>query len=139
MAPVTAALCSPELHFFRQNRDFPVLPPILHKMRTMKEDEAVKLFHGKEGYNCAQAIVATFSKTDVAIEEYKKFGGGRAPENICGAAYAGLTLLDDAQAGEYRKTFETRLGALTCKGLKRNRVPCKECVRTSAEILNTIL
>lgn len=59
---------------------------------------ARKLFHGKERYNCAQAILAAYKeKLNVAcdvITEYKSYGGGRAEGGLCGALYAGLFLLN---------------------------------------------
>lgn len=105
----------------------------------MRIKKAEEFFHGKEGYNCAQAIAAAFSK-NINIEDYRLLGGGRAPDNTCGAVYAGMSLLDEAQSESFKHAFEEKTGAFKCKELKKEKkVPCKECIKISAELLNEIL
>jgi len=106
----------------------------------MRVRRAEELFHGKEGYNCAQAIAAAFSKDALDIENYRAFGGGRAPENTCGAVYAGASLLNKEQSETFKKAFRQQTGALKCRELKRDKkVPCKDCIKISAELLNKIM
>ena len=47
----------------------------------MKTEEAKKLFHGPEKYNCLQAVLKAFQKesgiSDEEINGYKSNGGGK--------------------------------------------------------------
>lgn len=107
---------------------------------------ARKLFHGKERYNCAQAILAAYkTKLNVAcdvITEYKSYGGGRAEGGLCGALFAGLFLLKDDTAAQdkLKAHFKEQAGSLTCKQVRKsNKISCAECVATTAGFLEELV
>ncbi len=99
---------------------------------------AEELFHGTEGYNCAQAVYKAFQKTynvsDLVILEAKKKGGGRAEDGICGALYAALKLTDDKLLHQKLITsFKTEGGSIRCKDIRSaNKINCKQCVKLAA-------
>lgn len=107
----------------------------------MKVKKALALYHGKERYNCAQAIRLAFAKEHedihLIVEEFKNYGRGLAPDNICGAVYAGITLLKETNGDtEFMLEFETTTGHIRCKDLKsEGKVSCRQCVELVAEIL----
>ena len=86
-------------------------------------------------YNCAQTICAAFGRDDL-LDDMKACGGGKAPDGICGALYAAMTLAGDKSAELY-EAFRAAHGACTCRELKGGelRVPCQECVKTAALLL----
>ncbi len=109
-------------------------------MRTIAEEK----FHGVEKYNCAQAILSAFqekySVSNDLIAEHKKFGGGRAEGNMCGALYAAnhLETTPEKQA-EMAKLFMAQAGSLKCKEIKQAKtLSCKECVGVTADILESL-
>lgn len=103
---------------------------------------ATAVFHQPpENYNCAQAVLDAFQqKTGRTISEvsaFKAFGGGRAPDNECGALYAACQAAPEA-AAELRREFEARAGSTRCKVLKGElRFPCRECVGLAADLLQS--
>ena len=103
---------------------------------------ALDYFHcEKENYNCAQAILKAFQKefviTEQMIEEYKKFGGGRAPNNCCGALFAAMQLLADRpeKAALISAEFTKQITATTCKEIKAKKISCQACVKAADELL----
>ncbi len=104
----------------------------------MKINTAEQLYHGKEGFNCAQAIFKTFQSdynvSDDIIALAADKGRGRAENGICGALYAAHFLIDDATLIEkVNSQFIQNGGSIQCKELKKNRkLTCKECVRLAA-------
>jgi hypothetical protein len=95
----------------------------------------------KERLNCAQSILRGF-QTHRAIAEddivkAKVHGGGRAEGGLCGALYAALQLVPEAEARQrVREAFVAAAGADTCRELKRTaRTPCVACVRIAASLL----
>lgn len=102
---------------------------------------AVQLFHGKENYNCAQAILKAFQNynklTESDISRHKSSGGGRAEGGICGAIYAvKLQLGNEEQKLATEKSFKEKAKYLTCKEIKTNKtLSCVQCVETAAKIL----
>lgn len=104
---------------------------------------ALQGFHQPpERYNCAQAVIHAYrsvSGDEVhQPEAFKNFGGGRAPEGICGALYAACHIGTES-AKSLAQCFQERTGARTCKELKSRSVPCKTCVETAAELLEESL
>ncbi len=86
-------------------------------------------------YNCAQTICAAFGREDL-LEPMKACGGGKAPEGICGALYAAMTLAGD-KALELMEAFRSIHRACSCRELKGGtpRVACQDCVKTAATLL----
>ncbi len=106
-------------------------------------DKAKKMFHGKEGYNCAQAVLAAFKDrmnvSQSAIDEFKAYGGGRVPNGYCGALHAALYLTANDQTAQekLKDAFMKKAGALTCKEIKAlSKLPCGDCVGLAAAALN---
>ncbi len=102
---------------------------------------AKRLFHGKENYNCAQAVLKAFQEfnrlTDNEITRHKSSGGGRAEGGICGALYAAkLHLNNAADRAALEKSFVDKAKYITCKEIKKNKtLSCIQCVETAAELL----
>lgn len=101
---------------------------------------------GCQRMNCAQAVISAF-KEDFDIDEalvdvFKNYGGGRAPEGLCGAYYAVKYILskkEPARLEELEKHFLEYAGALECsniKGLKK--LSCVGCVEKSSEFLEKL-
>ena len=112
----------------------------MNQRKIMKpSDKAAEYFHGKEKYNCAQAVLKAFcDKYDISekdIDSFQGYGGGRAPEGLCGALYAICYMRPDL-APKLQKEFEKIVGAIHCRTIRRdNTTPCRECVRLAAELL----
>lgn len=105
-------------------------------------EHSLQVFRRKPAeLNCAQAVLDAWqAKTGVEmypVADFKPFGGGRAPDNECGALYAACACLP-LQAEALRAAFKERVGATACRALKRElRVPCEECVATAADLLQS--
>jgi hypothetical protein len=89
--------------------------------------------------NCCQSVVhahqVTTGTSPVSVADCKPFGGGRAPEGICGALH-GACLAQPERAVEITEAFKAKLGATTCHDLKRElKVPCEDCVSVAAALL----
>lgn len=101
---------------------------------------ALAVFHQPPAdLNCAQSVLdayqAVTGKHVAAIADFKPFGGGRAPDNECGALYAACQAAPESAAG-IRAAFAKTAGATSCRVLKRElRFPCKECVSLAAGLL----
>jgi len=103
-----------------------------------KSKQALKYFRGSEGYNCAQAIVKVFEDNPEILQKLKKYGGGRAPNNMCGALYAALYLLDDDIKSKeiLSNDFKKQAGHIACREIRKSgKTPCRECVRIAAELV----
>lgn len=111
----------------------------------MPIDKSKKYFHGKEGYNCAQAIAAGFGdhleRLDSLISDLKNCGGGKAKEGLCGALFAAEIIISDQEkATLIREKFLKEIGAITCREIKREtKTPCIKCIETAAIILDNKL
>ncbi len=108
----------------------------------MKEKDAVKYYRGKERYNCAQAILRTYQEdlniTDEQIREYKKFGGGNAEGNMCGALFAVNNLVNDKdKLKNIEQYFYHAAGATTCREIRKlKKLSCNGCVEKSSQLLS---
>ncbi len=104
---------------------------------------AEKLFHGEEGYNCAQAVLKTFQEeynlSDATILEHKKSGGGRVDGNICGALHAVKILTEcEKTSEEISASFADIAGSVKCKEIKKaGKLSCRGCVGSAAELFQT--
>ncbi|MBK9990151.1 MAG: redox-active protein [Verrucomicrobia bacterium] len=101
---------------------------------------ALAVFHQPPAdLNCAQAVLDAYQtvtgKHVATITDFKPFGGGRAPENECGALYAACQAAPDS-ATAIRTAFAQTAGATSCRMLKRElHFPCAECVALAAGLL----
>ena len=105
----------------------------------MNGKQATSYFHGKEGYNCAQAILKAFQDrynvSNEMIEQYKQYGGGRAEGGTCGALYAALALASDDQKQMIKTIFEQAANNTLCEEIKDKTLSCQDCVAVAAEAL----
>lgn len=102
-------------------------------------EKAEAYFHGKEGYNCAQAVLKAFQDdyqiSEEKIREFKLYGGGRAEDGICGALYAALQLCTEEQKPALIEAFEIAAKHSTCEKIKDKTLPCNQCVAAAAQAL----
>jgi len=111
-----------------------------------KEQEALEYFHCEgANYNCAQAILKAFQQEsnipDELIEEFRKFGGGKAKDNLCGALFAALELCKQHPEKQelIKHEFAKVAGSIKCKEiLKSKKFACKECVKLAARLLEQL-
>lgn len=97
-------------------------------------ERAKKYFHGEERYNCAQAVLAAYDSEHEKIEGAKSFGGGRAPEGLCGALHSAKELLSEEKHAELVEEFSAAAGALKCREIRAlGKFKCQECVAFAAE------
>lgn len=112
-------------------------------MNTIKPLALYAFRREPESLNCAQTILAAYQsatgETIATIPSFKPFGGGRAPDNECGALYAACQCLPE-HAPEIRAAFLAELGSHRCKVLKRElRVACETCVGMAADLVSAKL
>ena len=101
--------------------------------------KASEKFHGVEKYNCAQAVLKFFdghaAVSPEKIEVFKQFGGGRAPQGVCGAIFAAADILNDGKLlDELKDTFKCEAGSHCCREIKdAGRLSCAGCVDLAAD------
>ncbi len=96
--------------------------------------------------NCAQAVMSAFSEDfnidESMVEAFKNYGGGRAPDGLCGAYYAVRYILGKTEPDrleELEKHFLEHAGALECRNIKGlKRLSCVGCVEKSSEFLEKL-
>ena len=113
----------------------------------MPVNKAKNIFLGKSGYqrkNCAQAVIGAFKdkytlSSDI-VETFQSFGGGNAPEGMCGAYYAARYALENhhpEMLEDFEKYFTGIAGSVKCLQIKRgNKLSCLDCVGVSSEYLD---
>ncbi|WP_010243917.1 C-GCAxxG-C-C family (seleno)protein [Acetivibrio cellulolyticus] len=113
----------------------------------MSVNTAKNHYLGKEGYtrmNCAQSVISAFKEkynlSTEAIEAFRNFGTGRAPEGLCGALYAAKYIFEKYAAVEksieLEKYFFDQAGAVKCDEIRmRKKLSCLGCVEKCAEFL----
>jgi hypothetical protein len=89
--------------------------------------------------NCAQSVLHAWREVtgdvSIALAALKSFGGGRAPDGLCGALHAAC-LVAPTRAEALKSAFAARLGSLHCKQLRAIGIyPCEICVAQAAELL----
>jgi hypothetical protein len=92
-----------------------------------------------ERLNCAQSVLAAWRDISgdgsIVLSDSKPFGGGRAPDGLCGALYAAC-IIAPAKAEQLKSRFAARMGSLYCKELRAAKIhPCEACVAQAAELL----
>lgn len=115
-------------------------------MKNLSPEEIATLtdryFHGSERYNCAQTVLRIIQEIIDSpistIQTATAWGGGRSPNGYCGALYALLSQVPEAEHEEVINTFKSEVGSPYCREIRRNNtVPCSRCVITAATIFNT--
>lgn len=103
----------------------------------MPKEKALQSFRQPPlSLNCAQAIAHGFDREDL-VPQLQNCGGGKAPDGLCGALYAAMTVAGEPIAAEIADAFEKELGYRTCSSLKREgKVPCPKCVACAADLLS---
>ncbi|MFP4472868.1 MAG: C-GCAxxG-C-C family (seleno)protein [Candidatus Omnitrophota bacterium] len=107
------------------------------------QQQVQRYFHGKEGYNCAQAVLKIMQKSGMSVpsedvEAMSRCGGGRAPEGLCGALYAALEITPPERRAELGAAFEQAVGSRYCREIRRGKMaPCRDCVACAVDILST--
>ncbi|MFA5840427.1 MAG: C-GCAxxG-C-C family (seleno)protein [Candidatus Margulisiibacteriota bacterium] len=115
----------------------------------MPIEKAKKHYLGKEGhqkFNCAQSIVAAFKEhlglDPKMINEYAKYGGGNAPNNLCGAYFAALKQVERLSPDkvlDFESHFFTLAGSLKCNEIRQQRkLSCLGCIEKAAEYLTRL-
>ena len=84
-------------------------------------------------HNCAQAVIEGLGFPE-RVPEMAAFGGGRAPDGTCGALYAAMSALPEADREALACEFRAELGATRCRELKAAGVPCPSCVDCAARL-----
>ncbi len=89
-------------------------------------------------HNCAQAVCHGCGH-DELVESMAECGGGRAPDGTCGALFGAMTMIGEAKSDELMQAFIAKHGAYQCKVLKgEGKVPCDQCVTSSAELFEAM-
>lgn len=101
-------------------------------------EKAMAYFHGVEGFNCCQALLKAFQNShDVSeqvILDAKRFGGGRAPDNVCGALFA-LHMMAPNNVNETTDAFRQEVGSHLCREIRGNKLrSCRACVGIAGAI-----
>lgn len=113
----------------------------------MSKEKAKNNFLGKDTkrLNCYQAVLEAFKEkfniSDEEIEQGLAFGGGKAPDGLCGAVYAvkmALEKNDKYDFNDFASSFLFDNGALRCSELKNLKKSCLLCVEESAKYLEKI-
>ena len=113
----------------------------------MPIEKAKKHYIGRElqKLNCAQSVIKAFEdRFHVSEEEFRKFagyGGGGAPEGLCGAYCAAKHILEQhhpEKTAEFEEFFRSAAGGtLKCKEIRGLRkLSCLGCVEKSAEFVH---
>lgn len=114
----------------------------------MTKKLAIDKFLGKNGekrVTCAQTILGAFQEKfdveDETIDLFAQFGGGRAPEGLCGAYYSTVFLLNEKlpdMVDKFKLEYEEKLKFTKCRDLKANKISCIQCVEFCSEHLENI-
>ena len=115
----------------------------MHPQQESAGDRATRVYRQPPlRLNCAQAVAHALASdetaTAVAATEHAGHGGGKAPGNECGALYAACQVAarNGNDVERIRARFAAQYGATTCHDLRAKRIPCVDCVRTAADLLD---
>ena len=104
-------------------------------------------FLGKDGLkrlNCAQSVINAFKDKYIIdrdiVEQFQHYGGGKAPEGMCGAYFAARYALeksDSEKLDDFEKFFVDQAGSTKCHQIRAmKRLSCLDCVLKSSEYLH---
>ncbi|AQQ70818.1 hypothetical protein SMSP2_01180 [Limihaloglobus sulfuriphilus] len=103
--------------------------------------KAGMLYHGKEGYNCAQALIKAFQDIcgadEFDIEEFAAYGRGRVDGGLCSPLYAIYRLIDNTVVYEQiLEEFAKETGSVKCREIKLGmQLGCRECIELAGRLL----
>lgn len=105
----------------------------------MKIKAASEYFHGKEGYNCIQAVLKVFQPetgmSEATIRHAKIAGGGRVAGGTCGALYAAHIILGEGEHNyQIKSDFIRNHSSLLCSELRVDECRCRELVKTAVRL-----
>jgi hypothetical protein len=84
---------------------------------SMKEHALSVFRQPPKRLNCAQSVLDAWrevtGESSIPLADLKPFGGGRAPDGLCGALHAAC-IIAPAKAGEFKARFADRMGSLYC-------------------------
>lgn len=105
----------------------------------MSDKKAELYFHGKEGYNCAQAVLKAFQPesgmSEETIQSAKVAGGGRALGGTCGALYAAHIILGEGEhTHSITQNFAKQTGSTLCSDIKQSECGCRNFVGLAAKL-----
>ncbi len=103
-------------------------------------------FLGKGGLkrlNCAQSVIQAYKDKYLidgkTVELFRQYGGGRAPDGMCGAYFAAryaLELSNPEKLGDFEKYFIDHAGSTRCQQIRAmKKLSCLDCVIKSSEYL----
>jgi len=113
----------------------------------MPINKAKNIFLGRDGekrQNCAQSVLSAFKQEMNIGEELinlaKAYGGGRAPDGICGAYWAAKLIIEKyccpEKAKEFEEFFNNQADSLLCKEIRKNKkLSCLGCVEKATEFI----
>jgi hypothetical protein len=109
----------------------------------MKNHALERFRRPPEPLNCAQSVLYAYQKvsgdTSIPIADMKRFGGGRAPDGLCGALHAACSVVPE-KSEQLKTSFAAVTGSMFCRELRKaNEHPCEVCVTTSANLLESEL
>ncbi len=113
--------------------------------QSIFESKVVQYYRGIEGYNCAQSILKAFQHrlniSEKRVAEYAEFGGGNAPNGICGALFAIQQVSRNHEMScRFENRFKKEVGATLCDEiLIMGRLSCTGCIFTAFQILQSHL
>jgi hypothetical protein len=109
--------------------------------------EISKKYHADKRGNCAMSVAYGFARAagkdeNEALQEaekYRNFGGGRAPDGLCGALHAAMTL-NPEHVESIKEIFKLGAKSFTrCKEIRpQGIIPCNRCVELAGEALDTV-
>ena len=109
-------------------------------------DKAVEMH--VPGVNCAQCVLCSAEEyigidRETAMKVASGFGGGMRCGEVCGCltgAIIALGLCGKEKLGKsFADTFKEDKGAIRCRTLKRNKVPCNELIKYAGDRLEEVL
>ena len=102
--------------------------------------KALDFYTSRRG-NCAQSAASTWSSDELQNSEFQDglaaFGHGKAPDGICGALFAALLVVEDAEKEQIRDKFMNLSGGYAkCREIrKEGQISCAQCVEIAAGLL----
>ncbi|KAL7714766.1 C_GCAxxG_C_C family protein [Entamoeba marina] len=86
-------------------------------------------------------IAADYHANKKEIVLNPAYGGGRAPENYCGALYAAMQILGDEKKDQLIEKFKQgSQGCIKCKEIRGgNIIPCNQCVKNASKAIEELI
>ena len=115
----------------------------------MSKAKAKAHFLGEAGHaklNCAQAVIIAFKDkfafAEGTVSRFAEYGGGNAPEGVCGSFYAAKALLEKGhpeKVKECEQALHAPAGSIKCKEIRSLRkLTCLGCVEKVAEYMEKV-